>query len=229
MQTDYPLEMVRPSSGRIETAYSRSDEVDLRIRGFQRLHETPQEYGLFPLFLTGKGLPDLVVETEDQAKEAAARGYALPSEAAIAAAAEGYAAAHEPPAEDTYIPAEYPKSLRHPEHRAAIPVTWTYDLDGTGTAIPGVPEHLPDQTVYSPAEERAWLEKGWTSPSPHIDEPAPSPADASADDPEYLEFLRWKQAGGRPASTPAARKRKLSGAARRKLHRLRPEQQEIAP
>jgi hypothetical protein len=136
MQTDYPLEMVRPSSGRIETAYSRSDEVDLRIRGFQRLHETPQEYGLFPLFLTGKGLPDLVVETEDQAKEAAARGYALPSEPAIAAAAEGYAAAHEPPAEDEREPQRYPLLLRHPQHRPATPITWEFPPNAPLGGIP---------------------------------------------------------------------------------------------
>ena len=80
---EYPLEMVRPSSGRIETAYSGSDEVDLRIRGFQRLHETPQEYGLFPLFLTGSALPDLIVENEDQAKEAAGRGYAISGRACL--------------------------------------------------------------------------------------------------------------------------------------------------
>jgi hypothetical protein len=86
----YPLEMVRPSSGRTETAFSKADETELRARGFQRLHETPQEYGLFPLFLTGSALPDLIVENEDQAKEAAERGYDLPSQAELALAEEGF-------------------------------------------------------------------------------------------------------------------------------------------
>jgi hypothetical protein len=218
MQTDYPQEMVRRSSGRTEIAYSRQDEVELRARGYELLHEQV-DFRQYPMMLSGDGLPDLIVENEDQAKEAAGRGYDLPSQAELALAEEGFAAAHEPPVED-YVPSRFPLMLRHPLHRDAIPVSWIYDIDGVGTAIPGQAEEFPDVIVYSPGEEDAWRSSGWTSPAlPPADEP---PVRVSVDAREYEELLALKRAQVQPRRKP------LSGAARRKLHRLRGEQQEIA-
>jgi len=218
MQTDYPQEMVRRSSGRTEIAYSRQDEVELRARGYELLHEQV-DFRQYPMMLSGDGLPDLIVENEDQAKEAAGRGYDLPSQAELALAEEGFAAAHEPPVED-YVPSRFPLMLRHPSHRDAIPVRWTYDIDGTGTPIPGSPEEYPDVIVYSSGDEAKWRSKGWSGPA-LPDEPAPSHAEP--DDPDsYEEFLRWKQAGGRFQNV--VKPRKMSGAARRRLARERGEQ-----
>ena len=138
---EFPHEMVRRSSGRTETAYSRQDEVELRARGYELLHEQV-DFRQYPMMLSGDGLPDLIVENEDQAKEAAGRGYDLPSQAELALAEEGFAAAHEPPVED-YVPSRFPLMLRHPLHRDAIPVSWIYDIDGVGTAIPGQAEVAP--------------------------------------------------------------------------------------
>jgi len=221
---EYPQEMIRPSSGHTEICYSRADEVELRARGFERLHEQVA-FQAFPMWLEGDGLPPLLVEGPDQVQVAVAKGYRLPDDAEIAAAKSAFVAAHEPPVEETYVPSRFPLMLRHPLHRDAIPVTWVYDIDGVGTAIPGQPEEFPDIVVHSPGEEDAWRSRGWTSPALPPDEPEPS--HAGAHDPEYAEFLRWKRSQAQPG--PSRAKRKLSGAARRKLHRLRPEQQEIAP
>jgi hypothetical protein len=210
----FPQEMWRPASGHSQTCYSAAEETDLKLRGYERLHEQV-EFRQFPMMVSGKGLPDLIVENEEEAQAAVAKGYRLPDDAEIAAAREGFAAAHEPPVEDAYVPQRYPLAMRHPEHRGAIPVTWKYDIDGTGTAIPGAPEHLPDVIVYSLAEEAEWRAKGWTSPAPPIAEP---PADASADDPELEEFRAWKRSQAQP------RRKKMSGAARRKLALQRGEQ-----
>jgi len=220
---EYPLAMWRPASGHSQDCYSAAEEADLKLRGYERLHGAVG-FQAFPMMVSGKGLPDLIVENEDEAQAAVAKGYRLPDDAAIAAAKAGFAAAHAAPVEDTYVPQRYPLMLRHPElHRDAIPTTWEFSTDGVGVPIPGSHEEYPDVVVKDAAEERAWRERGWSSPAPSIGEP---PADASADDPEYEEFLAWKRAGGRLA--PSRAKPKLSGAARRKLHRLRGEQQEIA-
>ena len=106
--------------------------------------------------------------------------------------------------------------LRHPLHRDAIPVSWVYDIDGTGTPIPGSPEEYPDKVANNPAEERAARALGWTGPAlPAADEP---PARVSVDAREYEELLALKRAQAQPGRT------KMSGAARRKLARERGEQ-----
>ena len=216
---EYPQEMIRPSSGHTEICYSRADEVELRARGFERLHEQV-EFQAFPMWLEGDGLPPLLVEGPDQAKEAAHRGYRLPDDAEVAASREAFSAAHAPPVEDAYVPQRYPMTMRHPLHRDAVPVRWTYDIDGTGTPIPGSPEEYPDVIVYSSGDEAKWRSKGWSGPA-LPDEPAPSHAEP--DDPDsYEEFLRWKQAGGRFQNV--VKPRKMSGAARRRLARERGEQ-----
>jgi hypothetical protein len=79
-----------------------------------------------------------------------------------------------------------------------------------------VPEEYPDVIVYSPGEEAEWRSKGWSGPA--LPPGNPSPPHASNDDPDYAEFLKWKQAGGRLG------RKKLSGAARRKLALQRGEQ-----
>jgi len=224
MQAEYPSEMWRPASGHSQDCYSAAEEADLKLRGYERLHGAVG-FQASPMMVSGKGLPDLIVENEDQAKEAAERSYDLPSQAELALAEEGFAAAHAAPVEEAYSAQRYPLMLRHPLHRDAIPTTWEFSADGVGVPIPGSPEEYPDVIVYSPAEEAEWRAKGWTSPALPPDEPEPS--HAGADDPEYAEFLRWKRSQAQPG--PSRAKRKLSGAARRKLHRLRPEQQEIAP
>jgi len=101
-------------------------------------------------------------------------------------------------------------------HRDAIPVSWVYDIDGTGTPIPGSPEEYPDKVANNPAEERAARALGWTGPALHAaDEP---PARVSVDAREYEELLALKRAQAQPGRT------KMSGAARRKLARERGEQ-----
>jgi hypothetical protein len=212
---EYPQEMIRPSSGHTEICYSRADEVELRARGFERLHEQV-EFQAFPMWLEGDGLPPLLVEGPDQAKEAAHRGYRLPDDAEVAASREAFSAAHAPPVEDAYVPQRYPMTMRHPLHRDAVPVRWTYDIDGAGTAIPGSPEEYPDVVVDSPGSEAEWRARGWSAPAPPADEPD-SPH-AGVDDAEYLEFLAWKRSQAQP------RRKKMSGAARRKLALQRGEQ-----
>jgi hypothetical protein len=210
--------MVRRASGRTETAYSKADETELRARGYELLHEQV-EFQEFPMWLEGDGLPPLLVEDQEAAQAAAAAGYRLPSDAEIETAEEGFVAAFAPQ-EERYTPSEYPKVLRHPTlHRDAIATTWTYDIDGVGTAIPGSPEEYPDVIVNSPAEERAWLDKGWSSPSPHIAEP-PAPSQPTAD--ELAEFRAWKRSGGQPRRT------KMSGYQRRKLAKERAAQADLA-
>ena len=179
MQADYPQEKWRPASGHSQTCYSAAKETDLKLRGYERLHGEV-EFRQFPMWLDGDGLPPLLVEGPDHVPDAVARGYRLPDEAAIAAAKEGFAAAHAA-SEEIYTPSRFPLMLRHPLHRDAIPVTWVYDIDGVGTAIPGQPEEFPDIVVHSPGEEDAWRSRGWTSPALPPDEPEPS--HAGADDP----------------------------------------------
>jgi hypothetical protein len=215
----YPLTMVKHNHGNL-IAHSADEEQQYLGLGWLPAKPSAPGFGIYPMWLYGAGLPPLLVEDQEAAQAAAAAGYRLPSDAEIEKAEGDFAAAFAPQ-EERYTPSEYPKVLRHPTlHRDAIPVRWTYDIDGVGTAIPGSPEEYPDVVVNSPAEERQWQEKGWTCPSPHIDDPAPSHAEP--DDPDsYEEFLRWKQAGGRFQNV--VKPRKMSGAARRRLARERGE------
>jgi hypothetical protein len=127
--------------------------------------DTPPAYELFPMYLRGDDLPDLLVENEAEAKAATRRGYRLPSDEVIEGGKDAFAQAYEPEDED-YEPERYPLRLRHPEHRDAVPMRWQYRPGPGGhaqaTAIPGVPEHLPDAEVSSAEEELEWTKRGWT-------------------------------------------------------------------
>jgi len=209
----YPLTMVKHNHGNL-IAHSADEERQYLGLGWLPAKPSAPAYGIYPMWLEADGLQPLLVEGPDQVQDAVAKGYRLPDDAAIAAAKAGFAASHAAPVEEEYVPQRYPLSLRHPWHRDAIPVSWIYDIDGVGTAIPGVPEQYPDKVVNNPGEERAACALGWSGPALPPDEP-----DRQADtDDQYAEFLAWKRAGGRLASTPAARKRP-SGAQFRKRRR----------
>jgi hypothetical protein len=214
----YPARMVRHNHGDL-VAHSADEEKQYLGLGWLPAKPSAPGFGIYPMWLYGTGLPPLLVEDQEAAQAAAAAGYRLPSDAEIETAEEGFVAAFAPQ-EERYAPQRFPLMLRHPLHRDAIPVSWVYDIDGVGTAIPGQAEEFPDVVVYSPAEEEEWRSKGWTGPAlPAADEP---PARVSVDAREYEELLALKRAQVQPRRKP------LSGAARRKLHRLRGEQQEIA-
>ena len=127
--------------------------------------DTPPSYELFPMYLRGDDLPDLLVENADEAKAATRRGYRLPSDDVIEHGKDAFAQAYEPEDQD-YEPERYPLRLRHPDHRDAVPMRWRYHPGPGGhaqaTAIPGVPEHLPDVEVSSAEEELEWTKRGWT-------------------------------------------------------------------
>jgi hypothetical protein len=187
--SEYPLAMWRPASGHSQDCYSAAEETDLKLRGYERLHGEV-EFQQFPMWVSGDGLPPLLVEGPQEAQDAVARGYHLPDDAAIAAAREGFAAAHTP-SKEIYTPHRFPLMLRHPLHRDAIPTRWVYDIDGTGTPIPGAPEKYPDKVANNPEEERAARALGWTGPAlPAADEP---PARVSVDAREYEELLALKR------------------------------------
>jgi len=214
----YPLTMVKHNHGNL-IAHSADEERQYLGLGWLPAKPSAPGFGIYPMWLYGAGLQPLLVEDQEAAQAAAAAGYRLPSDAEIETAEEGFVAAFAPQ-EERYAPQRFPLMLRHPLHRDAIPVSWVYDIDGVGTAIPGQAEEFPDVVVYSPAEEEEWRSKGWTGPAlPAADEP---PARVSVDAREYEELLALKRAQVQPRRKP------LSGAARRKLHRLRGEQQEIA-
>jgi hypothetical protein len=70
--------------------------------------------------------------------------------------------------------AEFPKMLRHPEHRDAVPATQEAVVQNGGVKwipVPAVPAYLPDVLVDTPEAERAWRDKGY-GPAGHWDEEA---------------------------------------------------------
>ena len=219
----YPARMVRHNHGDL-VAHSADEEKQYLGLGWLPAKPSAPGFGIYPMWLYGTGLPPLLVEDQEAAQAAAAAGYRLPSDAEIETAEEGFVAAFAPQ-EERYAPQRFPLMLRHPLHRDAIPVSWVYDIDGVGTAIPGQAEEFPDVVVYSPAEEEEWRSKGWSGPALPPEEPdlhADAGADA-ADPDSYQEFLAWKRAGGRMAPSRAKRP---SGAQWRKRRR---EQREISP
>jgi hypothetical protein len=104
--------------------------------------DTPPSYELFPMYLRGEDLPDLLVANEAEAKAASRRGYRLPSDDVIEGGKDAFAQAYEVEDED-YEPAEYPKYLAHPDFVAETLGRWTYDRGPVGLAegrfIPGKP------------------------------------------------------------------------------------------
>jgi hypothetical protein len=73
--------------------------------------DTPPAYQLFPMYLRGDGLPDLLVENEAEARAATRRGYRLPSDDAVEDGKAAFAQAYEPEDED-YDPAEEIEAIR---------------------------------------------------------------------------------------------------------------------
>jgi len=51
MQTDYPQDMVQAATGRSQTCYSRAEEADLRLRGYERVHGEV-EFQEFPMLVS---------------------------------------------------------------------------------------------------------------------------------------------------------------------------------
>jgi hypothetical protein len=189
--------------------------------GFTAVQTKPATYEAFPMWLRGPGLPDLLVENAEQARSAADRGYVLPSDVELEEAAEEFAASFASEDED-YEPQRYPLMLRHPEHRDAVPMAWSFLPGPTGRpegrATPPVPEVFPGKVVNSPEEELEWSRRGWTVGSQFAHRTAaahetPDPGATSSE----TDLVA-------PASTQAISgpvRRKLSGAARRKLQRER--------
>ena len=164
MADRYPLTMTKYSHGDL-VANTTAEETAYSNMGWVAQPNEPPAYQLFPMYLRGPDLPDLLVENEDEAKAAAQRGYRLPSDTQIEAAEQNFAAAFEVEDED-YEPAEYPKHLAHPDFVAETPGHWTYDRRpggvNEGRFIPGKPAKLAPVLVNSPDDEAEWVAKGWT-------------------------------------------------------------------
>jgi hypothetical protein len=189
--------------------------------------DTPPAFEMFPMYLRGPDLPDLLVENAAEAKAAAHCGYRLPSDIQIEAAKEAFAEAFEGGVDvEDYEFERYPLRLRHPDHRDAVPMRWRYHPGPGGhaqaTAIPPVPEHLPDVEVDSAADELEWTKRGWTIGSQFAQEAAgahevsdPTETSPEGSDPTHAS----------PPLISAARKRP-SGAQWRKRRR---EQTQVSP
>jgi hypothetical protein len=225
--TTFPQTFVRKGHGDLVATNEREAKqwADL---GWTAVPNAPPTYSLFPMFLRGPNLPDLLVETEAQARAAADKGYRLPNDAQIEAAEKAFSAAYQNGIEE-YVAQPYPKLLRHPEHRDAIPMRWSYHPGPAGaaqaTAIPGSPEYLPDVTAHNAEEELEWTNRGWTIGSQFAQRAAgtreaPSPIETS---PTIAMAIHEPPPAN---STPV--KRKLSGAARRRLARERTEHREMS-
>jgi hypothetical protein len=189
--------------------------------------DTPPNYELYPMWLKGDGLPDLLVEDEAQARIAADRGYHLPSDDVIEDGEAAFGQAYEPEDED-YEPAEYPKYLAHPDFVAETLGRWTYDRGPGGLAegrfIPGKPAKFASVLVNGPDEEAEWVAKGWTIGA----EPLRGAVAHETRDPGETTSEAEKRATAPPPANSAPVKRKLSGAARRKLAREQAER-EMSP
>lgn len=115
-------------------------------------HHTPAVLGTAP----GEGkpalFPPLEVNNEDQEEEARAKGYLRFGET--------------PERKVSHL--EYPKMMRHPQHREAEPEQQHAKKDEDGRFVqwstPGSPELYPHAIVNSPDEEEAWLVKGYEVP-----------------------------------------------------------------
>jgi hypothetical protein len=214
----FPLRLERYGHGDL-IAHNAQELASYEGMGWVPRPDTPPAYELFPMWLKGgEGMPDLLVENEAEAKAATRRGYRLPSDDVIEGGKDAFAQAYEPEDED-YEPERYPLRLRHPDHRDAVPMRWRY-YPGPGghaqaTAIPPVPEHLPDVEVSSAVEEIEWTKRGWTIGSQFAQEAAVA---REASDPTETSRDHEEPISASPPSIVAARKRP-SGAQWRKRRR----------
>jgi hypothetical protein len=217
MADRYPLKTEKHSHGELVAA-TADEERAFAGMGWVAKPDTPPEYEAFPCWLRGEGLPDLLAENAEQARAAALRGYKLLSDAQVQAASEAFSAAYMDDVED-YTPVRYPALLRHPDHREAVPMKWRYHPGPSGhaqaTAIPPVPEHLPDVEVSSAEEELEWTKRGWTIGSQFAHGAAVAHETALATE---ATSEAEKRATAPPPSKAAARKRP-SGAQWRKRRR----------
>jgi len=221
MQADrYPLKMEKHSHGQL-VAWNAREEAAYEGMGWIPRPDTPPEYEAFPCWLRhpDDGKPDRLVSDGEEARQAAMEGYVLPSDTQIAAGEQAFAAAYTVKVEG-YEPVRYPLMLRHPEHQDAVPLSWRYEPGPGGIArgvpIPGEPERFPDVEVRSAEEEMEWTKRGWPIGSQFAQRAAvahetPDPTKTPREDEDR------SHAPPLVASTP---RKKLSGAARRKLARL---------
>jgi hypothetical protein len=164
----YPLRMTQRGHGDL-VANNELEERTWVQSGWEAALTEPATYSVYPIMLygpDGSDLPDLIVKSETEAKEAAGRGYLLPSDDEIEDAEEGFNGQFAT-ADDTYDPGEYPKMLYHPEHRPAVPQSfkWSTEANGlpkVGGVMGAIPEAFPPITVHSLADERTARERGWT-------------------------------------------------------------------
>jgi hypothetical protein len=126
MQPDrYPLKMEKRLHGDL-VARNAQEEAAYEGMGWIARPDTPPEYEALPCWLRGPGLPDRLVNDGDEARQAAAAGYILPSDLAIDAGREAFAAAFTLK-DENYEPAQYPKHLSHPAFVPEAPARWRYD------------------------------------------------------------------------------------------------------
>jgi hypothetical protein len=210
------------------TAHNSQELAAYERMGWVPRPDTPPAYELFPMYLRGDDLPDLLVSNEAEAKAATRRGYRLPSDDVIEGGKDAFAHAYDDEDED-YEPERYPLRLRHPDHRDAVPMRWRYHPGPGGhaqaTAMPPVPEHLPDVEVNSPEEEAEWVAKGWLGAEALRGAVAHEVLDPTETSPEGEAH-----AHAPPPSKAEARKRP-SGAQWRKRRReqTQAEQPEVSP
>lgn len=135
----YPLLMTHPNArkGKIE-AYERADNYNGAAGVVQGFHGEPDVF------------PPMMVATSGQEESARALGYRMPGET---------------PEKTGY--AEFPKCLKHPEHRPEqVELMPVKDPQGN-IIIPGRPRievHKPDVFVNNEREQAAWEAKGYKEP-----------------------------------------------------------------
>jgi hypothetical protein len=218
----YPLKMQRLGQGDL-TARDAREEAAYQAMGWLPVEVTAPTYGLFPMWLHGDGLPDIVVENEAEARAAALKGYCLPSDIEIEAAKEAFAAQFVDEDPD-YEVEEYPKWLRHPDFVPEVPGRWDYPgpgARGQQVFIAAVPAKFPPVLVNNPTEELNAFRRGWTIGPRTVgsrqarEEPAASETTSESEG----SISASPEAISRPA------RHKLSGAARRRLDRARAERE----
>jgi hypothetical protein len=194
--------------------------------------DTPPAFAMFPMFLRGPDLPDLLVENAAEAKAAADRGYRLPSDVQIEASSAAFAEAFEE-VDEAYIAEEYPKFLSHPGFVPEAPGRWIYDQRGpgglpAGRYIAGTPAQFAPVLVNDPGEEIGAVRRGWSIGSRFVSDAEALGAAQTREAPEPIGRPPEVDAPApaSPPSIPAPRKTKLSGAQRRRLERERRERLE---
>jgi hypothetical protein len=164
----YPLRMTQRGHGDLSAANEVEERAWVRA-GWEAVPTEAPVYRQFPLMLygpAGSDLAGLIVRNEAEAKDAALRGYALPSDDELADGEEGFNGQFAT-VDEEYTANEYPKILYHPAHRAAIPQGFDWSCVPQGhppRPVPAIPEMYPPRVVNSLEEERTARERGWNIP-----------------------------------------------------------------